>query len=316
MPDSLLRAAVALRIPHVARRVTAVTALLAVAAIGVRARGSFSSAAHAGAFTVAGRVFTSAFTVAEGAGVAACAVLLVLILRGRRGKRNPEDQPYVHEEQQFAWWVRPLALLFALAVLAVPFVLLVLQVRGHPHSPEMTQPPAAVPAGRRAGGATHGSGGTSVWAFAAGIAAAAAIALAVSGHRKWAVPSPDPTASSPAPPGSGLTAAVSAGTAALRAQDDPRAAIVACYAAMERSFGQAGLSPSAADTSAEVLARASASGLIHSAAAGALTAIFRRARYSHHALAEDDRAAALGALAALRTDLREGRQPHAARDET
>jgi hypothetical protein len=316
MPASLPRATVAPRIPPAARRVTAVAALLAVAAIGVRARGSFSSVGRAGAFAAAGRVFTGGFAAAEGAGLAACAVLLVLIFRGRRRKRNPEDDLLVYVEPQFAWWARPLALLFALAVLAVPFVLLALLAHGHPHGTgALPPPPADRPAG--AGSATHGSAGTPPWAFAAGIAAvaAAALGLAVSGRRRSAVSSPEPTAPASAPARSGLAAALSAGTAALRARDDPRAAIIACYAAMERSFGRAGSSPSAADTPAEVLARASARGLVRSGAAGTLTALFRRARYSHHALAEDDRAAALGALAVLRADLRDGGRPDDAGDE-
>jgi len=267
---------------------------------------------------MASRAFTGVFAAAEGAGLAACVVLLVLVFRRRRRKRSPEDDLYVYEEQQFAWWVRPLVLLFALTVLAVPFALVALQARGHHLNGTavlQTPPvPTGRPVGRPVGGAAPG-GGTSPWAFAAGIAAvaAAALGLAVSGRRRWAVPVPGRTG--PGPARSGLAAALSAGTAALRARDDPGAAIIACYAAMERSFGRAGSSPSAADTPAEVLARASASGLVRSGAAGTLTALFRRARYSHHAMAEDDRAAALGALAVLRADLRDGGQPDDAGDE-
>ncbi len=65
------------------------------------------------------------------------------------------------------------------------------------------------------------------------------------------------------------------------------AAIIACYAAMERSLAGAGSPPAAADTPAEVLGRASAAGLVRSAAAEVLTGLFRRARYSQHALAEE-----------------------------
>jgi hypothetical protein len=70
MPDSLLRGH-APRIPPVARRVTAVAALLEAAAIGVRACGSFSSAAHAGTFDIAGRVVTSVFAAVKGVGLSA-----------------------------------------------------------------------------------------------------------------------------------------------------------------------------------------------------------------------------------------------------
>lgn len=91
----------------------------------------------------------------------------------------------------------------------------------------------------------------------------------------------------------------------------PAGAIIACYAAMESSLAVAGSPPPAADTPAEVLDRASPAGLVRSAAAEALTRLFRRARYSDHALAEEDRAAAASALAGIRADLGQQAQPTA-----
>ena len=80
---------------------------------------------------------------------------------------------------------------------------------------------------------------------------------------------------------------------------------------MEGSLASAGSPPTAADTPAEVLGRAFAAGLVCSAAGEVLTALFRRARYSEHTLAEDDRTAALSALAAVRGDLEQRAQPAA-----
>jgi hypothetical protein len=100
-----------------------------------------------------------------------------------------------------------------------------------------------------------------------------------------------------------LQDALSAGTAALRDEADPRAAIIACYAAMEGSLAGAGAVPAASDTPDEVLARAASGGLIRSAAAGELTGLFRQARYGHRDIAEGERAAAQGALTRLRADL-------------
>jgi len=59
----------------------------------------------------------------------------------------------------------------------------------------------------------------------------------------------------------------------------------------------------AADTPAEVLARAASRGLVRSAAAGTLTSLFREARYSDHPLREADRASAAEALTRLRDDV-------------
>ena len=75
---------------------------------------------------------------------------------------------------------------------------------------------------------------------------------------------------------------------------------------MERSLADAGSPPRMADTPAEVLSRATASGLVRSAWATTLTGLFRRARYSSHPMTEADRAAAIEALAQVQADLGSG----------
>jgi hypothetical protein len=113
-----------------------------------------------------------------------------------------------------------------------------------------------------------------------------------------------PVFATPAPePAAPLADALAAGEEALRADVDPRTAIIGCYAAMERSLAEAGSPATAADTPAEVLARATAGGLVQSSWAGTLTGLFRRARYSRHPMTEADRTTALGALAQVRADL-------------
>jgi hypothetical protein len=131
------------------------------------------------------------------------------------------------------------------------------------------------------------------------LAAAALIA-----YRRRAMPPPPPPDANPdAEP---LAAALAAGARALHEDPDPRTAIIGCYAAMERSLADAGLPPRLADTPAEVLSRATASGLVKSTPAATLTGLFRRARYSSHPMTEADRAAAIGALAQVRADLDSG----------
>jgi hypothetical protein len=94
-----------------------------------------------------------------------------------------------------------------------------------------------------------------------------------------------------------------AGSAALQANHEPRAAIIACYAAMEQGFAAAGSAPAAADTPAEVLARATAAGIVRSGSAEVLTGLFRRARYSDEPMTSADSAAAATALVQMRADL-------------
>jgi hypothetical protein len=102
-----------------------------------------------------------------------------------------------------------------------------------------------------------------------------------------------------------LLDSLAAASEALTAGGEPRAAIIACYAAMERGFAAAGpvAAPAVADTPAEVLARATRAGLVRAEPAEALTGLFRRARYSTQSMTSDDATAAAGALTEMRADL-------------
>ena len=100
-----------------------------------------------------------------------------------------------------------------------------------------------------------------------------------------------------------LREAVESGRAALRELDDARAAIIACYLAMERSLAGAGAARAAAETPDELLARAASAGLVRGAAAGRLTALFYEARFSSHPLPGPSRTAAQQALSDLAASL-------------
>jgi hypothetical protein len=128
-------------------------------------------------------------------------------------------------------------------------------------------------------------------------------ALALYRRRRAVPPPPEPDAEPDAEP---LVAALAAGARVLHEDPDPRTAIIGCYAAMERSLADAGSPPRMADTPAEVLGRATASGLVRSVPATTLTGLFRRARYSSHPMTEPDRAAAIDALAQVQADLASG----------
>ena len=98
-----------------------------------------------------------------------------------------------------------------------------------------------------------------------------------------------------------LRQAVESGRVALHAVDDARAAIIACYVAMEGSLAQVGTARTVAETPDELLGRATASGLLRGPAAGRLTVLFYEARYSTHGLpgtVKDDAREALDAISA------------------
>jgi hypothetical protein len=85
----------------------------------------------------------------------------------------------------------------------------------------------------------------------------------------------------------------------------PREAIIACYAAMERALAAApGAAPQASDTPSEVLARAVGNRAISSGSAAALVDLFAEARFSRHTMTEDHREQAERALRSVLTELR------------
>ena len=85
---------------------------------------------------------------------------------------------------------------------------------------------------------------------------------------------------------------------------EPRAAIIACYAAMERALAA---SPQAAprdsDTPSEVLERAVDTRVLRPGSATTLVELFAEARFSTHTMTEDHRLAAEGALRAVLEDV-------------
>jgi hypothetical protein len=102
-----------------------------------------------------------------------------------------------------------------------------------------------------------------------------------------------------------LREAVESGRSALRTVDDARAAIIACYLAMETTLAERGTARGAAGTPGELLARATEAGLVRGTAAGQLTALFYEARFSSHPLGQRQRDAAERALDELAADLAE-----------
>jgi hypothetical protein len=222
-------------------------------------------------------------------------VIAAWLLWARRGGTR---LPLLPRRRRSPLWLVVLALeVIALAKLA--------KILGHRAAAARHAP---VVAGHPGGGHGHGAHlflppGSS-WPLLVGLALAAIAAGMLMAPRRRR--RPQPPAQPSQEPEAPLLAALTAGAGVLHADADPRAAIVNCYAVMEDSLAAAGSPPAAADTPAEVLARASAGGLLRSAAADTLTGLFRRARYSTLPVTEADRTTARDALGRLRAEL-EGR---------
>jgi hypothetical protein len=281
--------------------VLAVALLCAVATLGLQARAGFPLQSTTSTGLFSGPLLDDLLGFIGGAGDVAAVVLLVLVFRNRRSKRGSgdpaEEGPDVPPRTKFV------TMLFPLAVIAIPALLLLARLRRR-HIP-VELPGLGNTARSAVRHVTGGYGSDTPWPAVTGIVLAVLLVLIVVllERRRHGAFRKSTAITAPALRTSPLRGALSAGAVALREGTDPRAAIIACYAAMEQTLARAGATPTAADTPAEVLDRAAAGGLIHSPAAGELTGLFRRARYGGHGMAEADRAAAQGALTRLRTDL-------------
>ena len=94
--------------------------------------------------------------------------------------------------------------------------------------------------------------------------------------------------------------AVEVGLDALRREPDPRRAIIAAYAAMERSFSRAGLGRHAWEAPIEYLRRVLQGALGAPEDVQTLTYLFEVAKFSEHPVDESMRTGAIGALERIR----------------
>lgn len=111
----------------------------------------------------------------------------------------------------------------------------------------------------------------------------------------------------PPPHSSALVAAVGVGRSALRGIDNDRAAILACYQAMEQSLAEHGVVREGSDTATEHLRRATAAGVVRLDAVSELLAVFHRARFSDHPVHAADRKTAQRVLADVSNQLAQAR---------
>ena len=90
----------------------------------------------------------------------------------------------------------------------------------------------------------------------------------------------------------------------LRAEQDPRRAIVAAYARMERALAAYGIPRRRAETQAEYLARILGALDVDTGAIERLTQLFTQAKFSHHEIGAAMKEEAIGALEQVRDELR------------
>jgi len=172
--------------------------------------------------------------------------------------------------------------------------------------------PAPTPPSTATGGLT---GDASGYLLAVGTVALALIATAVVTARARR-PHPTPAEAIVIPAraressaGENLVRAAELGLARIVDRSrEPRAAIIACYAVMERHLGAVpDVAPRAFDTPTEVLARAVEHHALLADNATRLVELFTEARFSAHLMTESDRADAITALRRVLDELRKQR---------
>jgi len=94
----------------------------------------------------------------------------------------------------------------------------------------------------------------------------------------------------------------------LRAEADPRRAIIAAYARLERVLAAHGVARQPSETPDEYLARVLAGLDLPPDSIGRLTALFTQAKFSHHEVDSTMKEAAIGALEQVRDELRSLRE--------
>lgn len=245
---------------------------------------------------------TALFMLTAGAGIVALGGLVMVIWPGRR--RREDDEPAPEPVPLPLHWIwKLLAMLLPLALGAALVAAAVLGARTVQHAPRLGGGGLARPLTVRA--APRGPGSAFVvpswlpWTVLAivVVAIAAGIVLLL----RWLRPPVDRTSERTA-----TQAAVQAAIAALDTVTDPRGAVIAAYAAMERTLAAHGLARSPAEAPREYLQRVLVASSATEREATTLTGLFEEARFSKHPIPEGVRELALSALGSPRAQLQMG----------
>ena len=201
------------------------------------------------------------------------------------------------------WWARIGGVALTLAILTaqvaiVVYVIDLLRSRGSGTQDGPLDPPGDLdPNGLGAG---RDSSSLMIALAIVAVLAGVALALAIRWRRRDAADQAESVEDR-----RGRTAqAVEVGLDALRREPDPRRAIIAAYAAMERSFSDAGLGRHAWEAPIEYLRRVLAGALGAPEDVHTMTHLFEVAKFSLHPVDESMRGEAIGALERIRTATR------------
>ena len=270
-----------------------VVAAAALVAAASRAHGGFHGGAGPGPTRSFGDQLFTAVLVLMGVGIAAWIYLITV-------RRDLIELPDPERRRKNIYST----LAFGLGLAAVLMVLKRIGYHGV-HIPFLHHPPPPVPKihgkpGSAANAAAQAHGHLS---WIAGLGATALIAAAVVAvwFASRTTSQPDKVRLARAEE---VSVALDESLAELRAEPDPRRAIIAAYAHMERALAAVGLPRRPAEAPLEYLARALVDLRATAASAQRLTDLFRVAKFSDHPLDAQAKEDAIAALEAVRDELR------------
>lgn len=279
-----------LRAAAVVAGITAAAAVVAAAARGPLSRSTPIDASSASA------PVTALSSLLLGAGIVALTALAILIFRQRRRKDDPEDQsepPEIHWIWKIVAILTPFALGAALILAAITGAKKLPVARnlsgGLGGGLGVTSGRAAPPTGGRTG---YVLPAWLPWTILAIVLVAILAGVAALVLRRGRAPTGAPE---PAAAGEAVQAAI----AALEAGADPRGAVIAAYAAMQRTLAAHGLVHLPSEAPREFLRRVLVANRAAEEDAGTLTGLFEEARFSTHPISERTRDRALSALRSL-----------------
>jgi hypothetical protein len=265
--------------------------------IEMAARGPLSSSTPVNADS-ARTPTTAVFMLLVGFGAVAVGALIVVLWPERR--RRSDEEPVAEPPQlHWAWKVAAVLCPFGLGAALVAAVLVGLGGSRHARrlgATGLAHSLAGLTAGARGGSQSFELPSWLPWAVL-GILFTTVIAVAALLRRRAQ------SAKHQGRSGSATRAAVQAAIGMLDSTSDPRAAVIAAYAAMGHALAAHGVGRSPAEAPREYLRRVLSTSRATEREARTLTGLFEEARFSLHPISERLRQDALSALSSLRARL-------------